>query len=84
MWNDIDPAMVAEADQTIAGSQDYLSTLVRAYVETREEAVADGTGHEEMVTVLACAKALYAEIPADILAGTLAVAIMRLANGDGR
>lgn len=82
--SEIDPALIAEADQTIAGSNEYLSSLIKAYVETREDAVAEGKSHEEMLTVLACAKALYIEIPAEFLAGTLAVAIMRLANGEGR
>jgi len=78
-----DPAVLAYLDQTFASSQEYLTGLVKAFVDTRAEAQRLAGGQEEMATIIACARALYLEVPPDALAGTLAVAIARLSK-EGR
>jgi hypothetical protein len=83
MSNDsLDPATLALLDQVLAGSVEYLDGLVKAYQDTlmvgREE------GSPDVMTVVACAATLKTELPPEILAGTLAVAVMRLAGEECR
>jgi hypothetical protein len=75
----IETSTLALLDQVIAGSVDYLDGLISAYRQTLGEARSRGTG--DVWTVVACAATLRQEVPVEVLAGTLAVALMRLADG---
>lgn len=74
----MDPAALALLDQAMAGSLDYLDGLVGAYRQALMEGRTGGVA--DVMTVVACAATLRQELPAEILAGTLAVAVMRLAG----
>jgi len=78
----MDPATVAQLDQVLAGSLEYLDGLVKAYQETLMQARIEGIN--DVMTVVACAASLKMELPVEILAGTLAVAVMRLADQECR
>lgn len=79
----LDPATIALLDQVLAGSVEYLDGLCRAYRDTLGEA--QSLGQADAMTILACARTLRMELPVEVLAGTLAVAIMQLVKepGDG-
>lgn len=72
------PGMLANFDQTVASSLEYLNKLVSAYIETRDSDAA--AGGPQVLTVVVCAKVLLTECPAETLAGTLATALMVIAN----
>lgn len=74
----VDPAALALLDQALAGSLEYLDGLINAYRDALMEGRTEGV--TDVMTVVACAATLRQELPAEILAGTLAVAVMRLAG----
>lgn len=78
----LEPATLALLDQVLAGAVEYLDGLVSAYQETLMQARIEGAS--DVMTVVACAATLRTELPTEILAGTLAVAVMRLAEQECR
>lgn len=57
--------------------QTYVDGLVQAFIDSRAEDIADEV--PEIVSVMVSSKSLLDEVPVDVLAGALAVALVRLA-----
>jgi hypothetical protein len=80
MTND-DPAAIAEYDQALATSTEYLNKLVDTFLVQRDHNAEDGWS--EVMTVVAMSVWLNNELPREVLSSALAAAVLVLARNRG-
>lgn len=79
--NEIDSAIIAEYDQTLAMTRDYLTQLVSMYVAQRVDDVRDG--YPEAAAAIGLSVFLTNEVPAGASVSCLTAAIMHIAECSG-